>query len=75
MIRIYFASAFDRPAIQFFDFGTGEIQTVGGFGEPASNPASHVAGWGLSVSPDRGSILFTAREDPSVDLILVQDFR
>ena len=72
---IYFVSASQRPAIQFFDFGTGGTKTIAEYGEPAGNPASHVAGWGLSASPDRRSLLFTKREDRSVDLMLVENFR
>jgi hypothetical protein len=72
---IYFVSASQRPAIEFFDFSTGKTETIAEYGETASNPASHVAGWGLSVSTDRRSLLFTRREDRSVDLMLVENFR
>jgi Tol biopolymer transport system component len=72
---IYFTSASQQPAILFFDFKTGKTETIAEYGEAASNPASDAVGCGLSVSPDRRSLLFSKREDRGVDLMLVENFR
>lgn len=72
---IYFTSASQPPAILFFDFKTGKTEMVAEYGDGGSNPVSDVVGWGLSVSPERRSLLFSKREDRGVDLMLVENFR
>jgi Tol biopolymer transport system component/DNA-binding winged helix-turn-helix (wHTH) protein len=72
---IYFTSASQQAAIMFFDFKTGKTKTIAEYGEGGSNPVSDAVGWGLSVSPDRRSLLFSKREDRGVDLMLVENFR
>ena len=72
---IYFTSASQQPAVMFFDFKTEKTETITEYGEAGSNPISDAVGWGLSVSPDRRSLLFSKREDRGVDLMLVENFR
>ena len=70
---IYFTSASQQPAILFFDFKTGKTETIAEYGEAGSK--SDPVGWGLSVSPDRRSLLFSKYEGRGVDLMLVENFR
>ncbi len=72
---IYFTSAAPRPAIVFFDFKTEKTETITEYDETGSNPISYAVGWGLSVSPNRRSLLFSKREDKGIDLMLVENFR
>lgn len=72
---IYFTSASQQAAIMFFDFKTGKTETIAEYGEAGSNPVSDAVGFGISVSPDRRSLLFSKNEDKGLDLMLVENFQ
>jgi Tol biopolymer transport system component len=68
---IYFISKPDEKgvsSIRFKDFATGSIRTI------VPIEGRRVV-WGLSVSPDRHSFLYTHLELGSSDLMLVENFR
>jgi hypothetical protein len=59
------------PALQFFEFGTGRISTVGTLERSvhwANNP-------GFDISPDGGSLLYTSLESTEADLMLIDRFQ
>jgi Tol biopolymer transport system component len=60
-----------RREIQFLRFANGAVETVV---ELDKEPVSGLT-WGLSVSPDRRSILFTQVDQHNSDLMLVENFR
>jgi hypothetical protein len=71
---IYFLTAENlaRPAIEFFNFETGRVTEVAALATPFrywTNPG------GLSMSPDRRSILFTQPDRQEMDIMLVENFR
>ena len=72
---IYFMQApdGDEPdwaySIRFLDFASGRVELV--FQLPSKVRASG----GLSVSPDRTSILYSQIDDQSSDLVLIEGFR
>jgi hypothetical protein len=55
--------------IQFFDFTTGKIATVGRLGKPPFDAG------GLSVSPDRRHVIFAQVDRYDSDILLVENFR
>jgi hypothetical protein len=66
---VYFISKPDEKgvsSIRFKDFATGSMRTI--------VPIKGRVSWGLSVSPDRRSFLYTQYEGGS-DLMLVENFR
>jgi Tol biopolymer transport system component len=56
-----------KSSIQFLSFATGKVKTVA--------PMSSWSFEGLSVSPDRRSLLFSQFDDVSSDLMLVENFQ
>jgi Tol biopolymer transport system component len=52
--------------LEFFDFSTGRARVLSKIDRP---------GHGLSVSPDRKTVLFTAFKPHSSDLMLIENFR
>jgi dipeptidyl aminopeptidase/acylaminoacyl peptidase len=56
-----------RYFIKFHDFATDKIKPVAELDKQLS--------WGISVSPDGRSILYSQLESASSDLMLVEDFR
>jgi dipeptidyl aminopeptidase/acylaminoacyl peptidase len=56
-----------KYSIQFLSFATGKIKTVG--------PILGQLSFGLSVSPDGRSILYTQTDEAGSDLMLVENFR
>jgi hypothetical protein len=64
---IYFIPAGTRPSIQFLRFATDRIEPVLKIGKPSAA--------GLTISPDRRTLLFTVYEETGSDLMLVENFR
>jgi Tol biopolymer transport system component len=67
---IYFVptlGAAKSSSIYFFSFATGQIKPIAVF--------EKVAGYGIAVSPDRRSILYTQLDQQGSDLMLVEHFR
>ncbi|MFL6354809.1 MAG: protein kinase domain-containing protein [Bryobacteraceae bacterium] len=64
---IYFIPNSRPAAVQFLSFGDGTRQTI------ANTP--HEPAWGLSVSPDGRSLLFSEFEAVKADLMLAENFR
>ncbi len=54
-------------ALQFYSFATGKVTPLATIRRPV--------GWGLSVSPDERSILYTQIDQAGSDLMLVENFR
>jgi len=69
---IYFITADtpNRPLIQFFSFATGKASTVFALEKPLPGLGS-----GLSVSPDGRRLIWTQVDQPSTDLMLMENFR
>jgi Tol biopolymer transport system component len=66
---VYFISKPDEKGvsyIRFKDFATGSIRTI--------VPIEGRVHWGLSVSPDRHSFLYTQIDESGSDLMLVENF-
>jgi Tol biopolymer transport system component/predicted Ser/Thr protein kinase len=67
---IYFISRPDAkgvPHIEFKDLTRGEVRTIA----PMKGPPW----WGLAVSPDRHTVLYSQSDDSGSDLMLVENFR
>jgi Tol biopolymer transport system component len=64
---IYFTPGDGPPAVQFLRFTTGRIEPVARVDKPTAV--------GLTLSPDRRSILFAVMEHEGSDLMLVESFR
>jgi Tol biopolymer transport system component len=67
---VYFISKPDEKSassIRFKDFATGSIRTI--------VPIEGRVLWGLSVSPDRHTFLYTHFNESGSDLMLVENFR
>jgi len=56
-----------RPLLRFFDFASAQSRILADLGERV--------GRGLGVSPDGRTILFTRADNPSSDLMMVENFR
>jgi hypothetical protein len=56
-----------RPRLRFFDFASAQSRILADLGERV--------GRGLGVSPDGRTILFTRADNPSSDLMMVENFR
>jgi hypothetical protein len=56
-----------KYSIQFLSFATGKVKTV--------VPIPGQVSYGLSVSPDGRSILYTQNDEAGSDLMLVENFR
>jgi YD repeat-containing protein len=69
---IYFATANEpaRPLIEFFNFATHKVMTIGVLDKPLS-PTDP----GLTVAPNGRSLLFAQIDHVSSDLMLVENFR
>jgi YD repeat-containing protein len=69
---IYFATANEpaRPVIEFFNFATRKVTTIGALDKPLS-PTDP----GLAVAPNGRSILFAQMDQSGSDLMLVENFR
>ena len=63
----YISGEVPNVSISFLRFATGETQTL-------AKLDKHY-GWGMSVSPDRRTILFTQLDRDAIDLELVENFR
>ena len=67
---IYFISkpdAKDVSHIRFKDLSTGSVRTIA--------PIKGKPSWGLTVSPDRRTFLYTQSDESGSDLMLVENFR
>ena len=67
---IYFVTIRDRSgfyAIRFYDFASGTIRTLATIRKDVE--------WGLTVSPDRRTILYSQIDEGGSDLMLVENFR
>jgi Tol biopolymer transport system component len=67
---LYFIPVPDSSAstsLQFLSFKTGKINKINEINKPVS--------WGLAVSPDQRSFLWTQVDQASSDLVLVENFR
>jgi hypothetical protein len=53
--------------IRFKDVATGSVRTIVAI--------EHQLAWGLTVSPDRRSILYSQFDESGSDLMLVENFR
>ena len=71
---IYFASPNldGSSTIQFHSFATGKVTTLATI--RSSDVATPSVGWGLSVSPDERSLLYTQYSQASSSLMLVENF-
>ena len=54
-------------SIQFLSFATAKVKTIA--------PISSFSYWGLSVSPDGRSLLFSQYDQAGSDLMLVENFK
>jgi Tol biopolymer transport system component len=57
----------DKTSIDFFDFVTGKVQSIVALGKPW--------GYGMAISPDERSILFSMVDHAGSNLMLVENFR
>jgi Tol biopolymer transport system component/DNA-binding winged helix-turn-helix (wHTH) protein len=64
---VYFLSGWDNPWVRRYNFATGRVETVA--------KAEGDVGWGLSVSPDSQSLLYSSYANQGSDLMLVENFR
>ena len=67
---IYFISKPNEKGvshIRFKDLSTGSVRTIA--------PIKGKPSWGLTVSPDRRTFLYTQSEESGSDLMLVENFR
>ncbi len=67
---IYFTSKLDEKRvsyIRFKDLTTGSVRTIA--------PINRPVWWGLAVSPDRRSFLYSQADNYGSDLMLVENFR
>jgi len=65
--RIYFTQGAAPPAVEFLHLATGKIKTIAPLDKPLA--------WGLSISPDKKTLLFAVAEQDNADLMLVENFR
>ena len=68
---IYYIGAGERPGtralLRFYDFTTARSRTLSGI--------EHSPGLGLTVSPDRKTVLFTVTKPINRDLMLIENFK
>ncbi len=67
---VYFISKPDEKGVSYIRFknvATGSVRTIA--------PIERQVGWGLTVSPDRRSFLYSQEDDSGSDLMLVENFR
>jgi Tol biopolymer transport system component/DNA-binding winged helix-turn-helix (wHTH) protein len=64
---IYFVPAEAPTSVRFFEFSTRRIRTI--------FKADHILRRGLSISPDGRWILYSQENDPSGDIMLVNNYR
>jgi hypothetical protein len=67
---IYFLSVGTRAndtAIEFYDFATGRRKLLSKLGKPWK--------WGIAISPDRQSLLYSVVDHASSNLMLVENFQ
>jgi hypothetical protein len=67
---VYFVGSADEEGthpIRFKDFVTGRVETLA--------RTDGEAFWVLTVSPDRGTLLYTEMSEAGGDLMLIEDFR
>jgi Tol biopolymer transport system component/DNA-binding winged helix-turn-helix (wHTH) protein len=69
---IYFATAEmpARPLLEFFSFATGKVTLVAALEKQIQSGI-----WGLTVSPDGRSILYTQYDQRGSDIMLMENFR